>query len=246
LFESTDRLSNNETSPLHTEYICENQGVDAGWGDLYGSSLVCNWIDITELDTSAGPVTDTLTFVSNPDGFMCEGDAVLDEDGNQLFESTTFTTSEGNPVDRPKCEQRPGSEEDDTGSVEVTVPERGGFVTGACGTEQEFGLLRNCGFAPEPAIQNCTAGQPVSLTCTGGDASAPQVVRICETSRALATGVDCDFTDALANVVIDAASVDVDITCPIARDGTEIGGQIAVYQAPVLEDDGARTITCVP
>lgn len=245
--ESTDRLSNHESAPLWAGYDCEYQGVQTGWGDLYGSSLTCNWVDVTEVDTSSGPVTDLLTFHSNPDGFICEGTLVVDENGEQVWEPTEYTTDDGQPVDRPACMQAPGTEENDIGSVEVTIPERGGFMTQPCDPlrAHDLGPLRNCGFEMQTAMPSCTAGETVTLTCSGGDAARPQVVRICETSRALATGVDCAFNDALANAVIETDAT-ITFTCPAMRDATEIGGQYAIYTAPAWGPDGAVAITCAP
>lgn len=242
--ESTDRLSNNESSPLHTSYECENQGVDPGWGDLYGASLVCNWVDITDLDTSAGPVTQDLVFQSNPDGFLCEGTLQTDAAGNQVWEETDFVSDGGDPVDRPVCETVAGTEENDIGSVPVTVPERGGFVSQPCRSEHDLGPLRNCDFEMQPTIPTCTPGVEVTLTCTGGTDAAPQVLRVCETSQVLGTGVDCTFEQSLANVVIDADATTVTFPCPAEREDAEPGGQYAIYSAAVWQPDGRAEIVC--
>jgi len=244
--ESTDRLSNNETSPLHTSYDCENQGADPGWGDLYGSSLTCNWIDVTDVDTSAGPVTDTLEFRSNPDGFLCEGTLVLDASGAQVWEPTEFTTDAGDVIDRPACDETPGAEKNDVGQVDATIPGRGGFVSSPCRDDHDLGPLRNCGFEMQTDLPACTPGEAVTLSCTGGDDARPQVVRICETSRVLGTGVDCTHVDALANVVVAGDAAEVTFDCPDPRDADEPGGQYAIYVAPVWEPDGAVALTCAP
>ncbi|NUP08615.1 MAG: hypothetical protein HOW73_21410 [Polyangiaceae bacterium] len=244
--ESTDRLSNNEFAPLHTSYECEYQGVDPGWGDLYGASLTCNWVDITELDTSAGPVTQDLTFQSNPDGFLCEGTLQTDGAGTQLWEETDFVSSSGDPVSRPACEETPGAEENDIGKVSVTVPDRGGFVSQACATEHDLGPLRNCGFEMQATMPTCTPGETVTLTCSGASDDAPQVLRVCETSRVLGTGVDCTFEDSLSNVVVEGTDAVVTFTCPKERDAMEPGGQYAIYSAAVWQPDGAADIVCTP
>ncbi len=244
--ESTDRLSNNELSPLHTEYSCENQGVDPGWGDLYGASLTCNWVDITDVDTSAGAVTDDLTFRSNPNGFLCEGTLVVDENGEQVWEPTEFRSAENEVVDRPACDEVAGTEENDTGTIPVTVPARGGMVTTACQTDQDLGPLRNCGFALDDAPPfACTPGDPATLSCSGASAAQPTVVRLCETSAVLGDAVDCSHLEALANVVLgDDAAASIAFTCPQARDATEPGGEVALFTAPVIDGDGAAPVTC--
>lgn len=71
--ESDHRIHNTESSPLHNDFwSCTYQGLAAGWLDSYDDGLPCQWVDITSLDTSTAPHTDTLYFQLNPDGFMCE------------------------------------------------------------------------------------------------------------------------------------------------------------------------------
>ncbi len=244
--ESTDRLSNHELSPMQQGYSCEFQGVQAGWGDLYGSSLTCNWVDVTDVDTGSGSVMGELTFRSNPDGFICEGTPVLDAMGDQVWEPTSEQTASGMTVDRPLCMQAEGAEENDVGTVEVTLAQRGGFVTAPCdgARAHDIGPLRNCGFAMQPDFVTCTAGEMTTLSCSGATAMQPQVVRVCETSRVLGTGVDCTHVDALANAVIAAGATDVTFRCPRMRDAMETGGQVALYVAPVFEPDGSRAVVC--
>lgn len=242
--ESTGRISNNELSPLHTPYSCELQGVSAGWGDLYGAGLTCNWVDVTAVDTSTGPVTRGLTFESNPDGFICEGALEKDGNGQQIWEPTAFMTSDGKPVDRPACTEAPGTHVNDVGTVQVTLPQRGGMLTQSCTDAQTLGPRRNCGFTASQTLLSCTPGASVTVSCTGGSAAQPQVVRFCEASRALGTGVDCVHRDARANIVLEGVPTLVTMQCPAARDAVEIGGQLAVYTAPVYAPDGAQAVTC--
>lgn len=243
--ESTDRLSNNEYAPLYSNYVCEDQGVSPGWGDLYGASLTCNWVDVTDVDTSAGDMTEDLTFHSNPEGFMCEGELVKDADGNQVWEPTEFESDEGEPVDKPACEEAPDTEGNDTGSVAATVPQRGGFVTRACQSEHDLGPLRNCGFATDAEVLTCTPGEEVALSCTGGSAEAPQAVRICEASAVLGT-IDCTFENALVNGISADGSASLTFTCPAARDGDETGGRYSILTAAAWGSDDELAITCAP
>jgi hypothetical protein len=242
--ESTGRISNNELSPLHTPYSCDLQGVSPGWGDLYAAGLACNWVDVTGVSTAAGPVTKDLTFSSNPDHFICEGTLKKDSSGNQLWEPTSFVAENGQPVDRPACDQAPGTDVNDLGKVAVTLAQKGGMLTQACTDDQTLGPRRNCGFTASPTLLSCTAGSTVTVSCTGGSTTKPQVVRLCETSRALGTGTDCVHRDARANVVLEGIPTLTTLTCPAARDTTEIGGQLAVYTAPVYAPDGTSAVTC--
>jgi hypothetical protein len=243
--ESTDRLSNHEYSPLHTTYECDNQGVDAGWGDLYGSSLPCNWIDVTDIDTSGGAVSGDLTFHSNPDGFICEGELLRDDQGNQIWEPTEFMSAEGAPVDRPACKQKEGTEGNDTGSVSVTLEDVGGFITSPCRSDQDLGPLRNCDFEPKGAIGTCTPGDTVVLDCTNSDSTKAQVVRVCEASTVLGEGMECAHREALVNEVLDSSGTAVTFTCPAARDDGEPGGSYAIYSAPAWLPDGVTDVVCV-
>jgi hypothetical protein len=242
--ESTGRLSNNELSPLEHPYSCSNQGVAAGWADLYAAGLSCQWVDVTGVDTTSGPVTRNLTFVSNPDGFICEGELEKDAMGNQIFEPTPFLTATGQPVDRPACKEDPGTELNDVGAVSVTLPQKGGMLTQACSDPQTLGPRRNCGFTAQPSVLSCTAGSSVTLSCTGGSVTQPQVVRVCETSRALAGGVECVHRDALSNTVLEGLPTMITTTCPAIRGGAEIGGQLGVYTAPVYAPDGTSAVSC--
>ena len=243
--ESTGRISNNELSPLHTPYNCDLQGVSPGWGDLYAAGLACNWVDVTGVNTTAaGPVTKDLTFSSNPDGFICEGALEKDGSGNQLWEATAFVAENGQPVERPACTEAPNTEANDIGKIPVTLAQKGGMLTQACTDDQTLGPKRNCGFTASPTLLSCTAGSSVTVSCTGGTTDKPQVVRFCETSRALGTGTDCVHRDALTNLVLEGIPTISTFTCPAARDATEIGGQLAIYTAPVYTPDGTSAVTC--
>jgi hypothetical protein len=241
--ESTGRLSNHEGSPLHHPYSCWNQGVAPGWVDLYAAGLTCNWIDLTGVD-SAGGIEGTLEFRSNPDGFLCEGTLVTDDAGDQMWEPTDFETEDGDPVNRPVCDEAAGTDGNDVGAIAIEVPAVGGLMSSPCGDAQELGALRNCDFTPAPAIA-CTPGAEVTLSCTGGDVEHPQAVRVCETSAVLGSGVDCFYRDALATAVADGgAPVDVTFTCPEERDDDEPGGEFQVYLAPLFAPDGPVDVTC--
>jgi hypothetical protein len=242
--QSTNRLSNNEYSPLHNPYPdCHYQGVEVGWVDEYKAGLPCQWIDVT---SQKGGTTGPLKFVSNPDGFLCEGTPILDAQGNQTWTPTNFTTSTGQPVDKPACTYSPGWFDNNTDQYNVTLPNNGdGYVTLPC-THDQLGPLRNCGIASASSkLSTCTPGAKVTLQCTVPTGSAPQLARICEGSKALGAGVACTFQDALANVTVQAgASTPVTFTCPAGRDSVETGGAYALYGGAVFADDKAATITC--
>lgn len=247
---STSRYGNNENTPLVAPYTdCVYQGIEAGWGDDYVAGLECQWLDITDLDTSAGPVTTTLSFQVNPGYLLCEGEPILDENGNPLFEPSELTTQEQDEVfqiGRPMCNLMDGWDQNNMASSEVVIPRTGGLVTGEC-ERDTYGPRRDCGFSEAKAPLSCTPGAPVKVQCQMDPSSAPQVVRGCETSAVLG-GTACTFRHALANRVIEDMAV-LETTCPAPRGapgeaGYEPGGEITIYTAPVWPSDDAVPVTC--
>jgi hypothetical protein len=245
--ESVARYGNHERSPTWSPYnTCAFQGISAGWGDQYNAGIECQWVDVTSIDTSDGPVTKALGLESNPDGFLCEGTPVLDADGNPVWEPTEFETEAGETVDRAKCDFAKDWHENNYGQLDVTLPLPGeGMVTGPC-TRGQIGPKRNCGFAYEGALRNCEPGESVKLSCSIDSDAAPQTIRVCEGSRALGAGVACVDKDALdsANLAADEPA-ELRFECPDRRDATETGGRFALYTAPVWPDDEQATVSCI-
>ena len=243
--QSTDRLSNNESSPLHNPYSdCAYQGIEAGWGDNYNAGIDCQWIDVTDYDVSNGPVKDSLSENFNSDGFLCEGTPVLDADKKQVYEPTSFTTDKGEPVDRPSCNFMAKWDANNKRSEEVELPGLGkSFVTEPCSRGQ-IGPLRNCGFAKQSDLETCTPGAGVKLHCTVPVGGAPHTVRLCESSSVLKSGTACMHAFALGNSVVTSAGVDMDITCPAARSAAETGGLYSIYTSPLVDEDTAQQVSC--
>ena len=244
--QSTDRLSNNENSPLHNAYSdCSYQGIEAGWGDNYNAGIDCQWIDVTGYDVSQGPVKDAIKETFNDDGFLCEGTPVLDAMGKQVYEATSFTTAKGEPVDKPKCDFMAGWDANNSRSEDVTLPALGeSFVTEPCERGQ-LGPLRNCGFKKQSDLEACTPGAAVKLHCSVPAGAAPQTVRLCESSTVLKSGTACAHGFALGNSIVPSAGVDVTLTCPAARSAAEPGGVYSIYSSPLVDEDAAQTVTCV-
>lgn len=242
--EDTDRTHNDELTSLTPDHqSCQFQGITAGWGDEYQFGLPCQGVDITEGDTdSTNPADTTLSFVANPDQFICEGFPVLDSSGNLIFDPTSFTTETGLPVSRERCNFTPGYAVNNSASTNITARDSVSFVSAAC-KQGEIGPLRDCGFSVEPfQMSSCTPGQTVQLSCKADD--APQLLRICEKSEALG-GVDCTFRDSLANVIVKPNGTTVNFTCPAVRDASVAGtGGYSMYRAPLLSSGPAEAISC--
>jgi hypothetical protein len=244
--ETTGRFFNNETTLTTSPYNCSFQGIAAGWGDEYGASLDCQWIDITDLDTKTADVAGTLTFHSNKDQFLCEGTPVRDAAGLLVFDPTLFTTSAGLPVDKPRCNFVQNADLNNIRSTSATIPrDGGGFVTSPC-TRGQIGPNRDCGFGETANTTFCTVGTSTSISCAVQGNGAPQIVRVCERSAILGAGVACIQQDALANTIVTSSAGIVSFTCPSERDPAEPGGRYVVYSAPVFPGDPAAPVVCTP
>jgi hypothetical protein len=246
--QSTNRYSNNESSPLTHPYgSCEYQGIQAGWGDDYGAGIECQWIDVTEAETGNG-VTGTVAFEFNPDRFLCEGTPERDAEGYLVFEPSEFTTDDGETVDRPVCDFAEDYTANNYQERPVNAPSDG-LIAMPCSRGQ-LGPLRDCGFnagAGPLARLQCPVGSAITLRCSLPTDAPPLVLRACEYSEQLETGVACVFRDAIANEIIGAGEAEVTIECPDARDATsEPGGRVSLYMAPVLPGDSIDGLECEP
>jgi hypothetical protein len=261
--QSTNRVANRETSPLHHDYGgCDHQGVAAGWVDQYLAGLPNQWLDTT--DVPAGP--HTRTFWSNPEGLLCEG-RFVDADGNALgpddtvvWAPTDLVAADGQTVEAPLCELSAEWDVNNRDSIEVEIEPHGlGLITSAC-TRGQIGPLRNCGFDPNPTTAPCQPGEATEATFAIPAGAEPQVVRLTEFSHALDSPIPARYEDSyvpltpgvsdqpamLANAVVEAsAPTTVTFTCPSPRDAgvPEPGGTYSIYTAPVFPDDGLAVVT---
>ncbi|HYP98973.1 MAG TPA: lysyl oxidase family protein [Polyangiaceae bacterium] len=244
--ESVARYSNHEASPTWSPYgSCAFQGISPGWGDQYNAGIECQWVDVTTIDTSAGPVTKPLGLKSNPDQFLCEGTPVVDADGDQVWEPTKFKTEEGETVDRPKCDFVKNASANNYQELPVTLPVPGeGMVTEPC-TRGQLGPKRNCGYTYDGHLSSCMPGAAVKLTCKTASGVAPQALRICEASSVLGAAVACTDEDALASALPDGDGVAVSFKCPERRDDLEPGGKYGLYYGAIWPEDASAAVTCV-
>jgi hypothetical protein len=244
--ESVQRYANDVHSPTWSPYNdCAFQGITQGWGDQYNAGIECQWVDVTSIDVSQGPVTKPLGLRSNPEGFLCEGVPELDADGNPTWESTDLVTDQGDTVDRPVCDEAKDWDANNYAETPLTLPVAGeGMVTAECARGQ-LGPLRNCGFAYDGKLSECSPGKPATITCTLKDDAAAQVVRVCEGSKVLGAGVACLEQDALGSLTLAAGeSASATFGCPAQRDATEPGGLYALYVGALFPEDEASDVSC--
>jgi hypothetical protein len=118
----------------------------------------------------------------------------------------------------------------------------GSFINDEC-TRGQIGANRDCGFDAQPPLHSCSAGSTVTLRCrTDGPT---QVLRICEKSDALGTGVACTFRNSVANAPIGYDRETVTFACPVVRDAAVPGmGGYSVYHGPMLPWQPEDQIDC--
>jgi len=232
--QSTTRMSNNETTPLTHDYSCSFQGIQAGWADEYIAGLDAQWVDITDLEIPVEGTAVQLGFTANGDQFLCEGTPIVDENGIQLWEPGSFTTADGDSINRPQCDFIPEWDGNNEAQYQVFIPPTGSFVTEPC-ANGELGPLRNCGFVESEIEENiCETGAVVELSLPQS-LSYPVVVRVCAYSATLGAGVACTYETSLANKIVANPSQLLSFTCPAVRESSIVDGRFSVYTAPVLE-----------
>jgi hypothetical protein len=47
--EDTQRVATGPDVPCSKKFTCDDQGIQRGWSDLYGNTLDCQWLDITDV-----------------------------------------------------------------------------------------------------------------------------------------------------------------------------------------------------
>lgn len=249
--QTTGRAINARWSPIVTDsYTCSYQGIETGWNDAYNAGIPCQWVDVTDVNTKKKSSTQPLTLTSNPKNWLCEGVVKRDENGDPLWVWTGEYTSDGQKIDKYDCEETPNFAANNVASVLATIPVDGhGIITSPCFYPgHNLGPKRDCEFSLRSAQDTCTPGQQVNLVCTVNKKKPSQVLRVCEASHALKTGLACRYNEEhlLANVVIESGvSTPVSFTCPVQRDNIEVGGLYSTYSGPAFNGgDSSAPITC--
>ena len=247
--EDTNRYHNDESTPLAAVYqTCNFQGISAGWGDEYQFGISGQWVDVTNMDTSQ---PHDLSFDLNPQNFLCEGQTL--DINNQpvdptnlsklVFDPTNLTDDSGNPISRIRCQFAPNYAANNVAKVSVSQQGAGSFVNDDC-TRGQIGPLRDCGFTLPSEVHFCAAGTTVKLLCTTG--GSKQVVRVCEASEGLGTGIPCTYLNSASNTIIDGNGETVTFTCPAVRDAAVLGtGAYSTLHAPLLPTQSPEPISIV-
>ena len=118
--------------------------------------------------------------------------------------------------------------------------------------DTEFSFVGNLNKKPDQ-LRACTPGSSTTLKCTVPSTSPTQVVRVCESSLTLGCGTACRYHESLGNVIVEPGkTVNVQFTCPAARDAGqfgETGGAYSLYRAMAFGPDGGSKlpdVSCVP
>jgi len=236
----TDRRFNDESTSLVSPYdSCRRQGMSPGWGDSYDAGLDCQWIDIT----TAGPVTEgyhgALRFDFNPHDMLCEGQPERTANGRFIFEATELKSANGDPVDRIACEFNNGHSLDNSATLSLEIGQ-GSFINEPC-TGFEPSPMRDCGYAKASIQLACEPGAAVEIACE--NAGVPTVLRACDYSESLDVAIACTHRQALEFAVLEDGATTMRFNCPVARDPSEPGGQVAIFSSALFGDDD-ETLRC--
>jgi len=242
--ENVIRVANTEWSPVTNRYSdCSYQGISPGWSDIYNLGIPCQWIDITDV-----PGSGDFSAHLNSENLLCEGVARLDANGNVSWVTTDVLTRTGEPVEKVDCAETPGAYDNNIETTPLSVPANGdGAITLPCyHPDQQFGVSKDCEFTMRKSLQQCPVGYQVRLNCRLKSGTAPQVLRICESSLALATGTACTYLENLANGIVLSASTTTEFvfTCPVRRDARELGGFYSLYTSPLIPGDPTANVEC--
>jgi len=249
--QTTGRTLNARWSPIVTDsFTCSFQGVETGWNDAYNAGIPCQWVDVTDVKTKTKSVTQPLTLHSNPKNWLCEGTPIRDSAGAFTWTPTGEFTATGQSIDKQACTPTPDYADNNVATAVTTIPVDGnGVLTATCShAGHNLGPKRDCEMTLRTQLSSCTAGAQVNLVCTIASNKPSQVLRVCESSRKLQSGLACRYNEAhmLGNFVVrPGISNAVSFTCPAARDSIETGGVYSTYAGPTFNGgDATAPITC--
>ncbi|MSR65495.1 MAG: hypothetical protein EXS18_06905 [Verrucomicrobiae bacterium] len=120
----------DDTAGLNAKYDCSNQGIQAGWADVYSQFLDCQWIDITDVE----PGTYTLEVEVNPEHRIVESNYSNNVTSTQVeipaFPTIDIESPSNGSVGSNRLITVSGTADSQNGLVSVVVTNnRGGTVT---------------------------------------------------------------------------------------------------------------------
>jgi hypothetical protein len=140
LLDSGRYLGMGADLPAAMRYHCGNQGIHAGWMDIYGRHLDCQYIDITGVP---------------PGYYRIRAQINID----RVVAESSYTDNEVYfPIEIPAPPTADGGAADAGVSMDPTL---------ACPGATE-GVNRNCGWMVEGPARTCTPGARVTIGCNQG------------------------------------------------------------------------------
>jgi hypothetical protein len=198
------------------------------------------------------------TQIANPKTWMCEGKMKMVDGKPVLIDTGDKTDSkykeQGNPIYKYDCEDDENvvhGNNKETVNFKLT-PHGNAMLTGSCMYKYyTIGPKRDCEFSNYKKIDKCTNGSKKFLTCKN-NGIRPVVIRVCEASIVLNSGVACRYNDdsLLSNVIVSAQSQSIiEFNCPNARDSFgETGGAYSIYIGEVFNtgtvDSSSFNVAC--
>ena len=262
--QSTNRVANRETSPLHNPFGgCDFQGVAAGWVDQYKAGLPNQWLDTTDIPAGSG--RRSFRFeprrVSSARARSWTRRATPLAPGEPLvWKPTGLTSEDGHPVEAPLCEpgRSVGREQLALGAGEDRAarprpdhrrvrprPDRAAPQL-RLRHESDERLLRVRARSRRRRSRSPLAQRRRSCVSPSSAtrSNSPIPARYEDSWVPLQPGVS-DQPALLANVVVEPSEpTRVTFTCPAPRTGgvPEPGGRYSIYTAPVFPDDPGATV----
>jgi hypothetical protein len=171
LLDSGRYMTMGADIPAAMRYNCGNQGIHAGWMDIYGRHLDCQYIDITGVPPGRYRIRAQI----NVERVVVESDYADNE---------TFYT-----IDIPAPPTADGGVPDGGLATDPTL---------ACPGATE-GVGRNCGWMVEGAPRTCTPGSRVVIGCNQGCSPAIGVCAGDPMLRVCPGNVPCSDLTAIAS-----------------------------------------------
>ena len=170
---------------------------------------------------------------------MCEGNPILDSNGNLTWIETNFTAVYSNiTVYKEACDFTPGYNKNNIDQIIVNIGLKS-LVTLKCKRPSTISPRKDCGFELQYDNLICNPGILTQIGVVNVD-KTNAVVRICESSKVLNISTQCEYVNMLANTIIIGGELKeavINFICPSARSSTEPGGLYSILVSTILPED---------